>query len=879
MHKKALLILLVIVTLMSCSTNKKRYVIAVSSCSNDMWREKLNEELITSSYLYNNVKLKIQSANDDDKLQSEQINRFIDEGVDLLIVSPNQLKTISPVINRAYERRIPVVLFDRKTDTNRYTAFIGADNYKVGRDMGEYVARLMKGRGHLVVIKGLEGSSPTIERDSGFMSVIKGYKDIEVVGSVYGDWLYKKAAMGMDSLLRHTQDIDCVFAQNDRMALGARNAVKAKGITRHIDYVGVDALPQRGGGIECVDNGMLTASYIYPTRGDLVMRLAMNILLGRTFERENNLSGALVTKDNAHVLMLQSDELNSERSQLYKLHDRVNIYLAQYSHQRIYTMFILLIIILLTVSFLLIYRYLVVRRKKAEEAADAKLTFFANVSHEFRTPLTLIADPVDRLMADQSLTESQTRLLKIVRQNVDAMLKLVSEILDFRKMQKGKMKLRLTRFDLSASLQEWTDRFRFTAERKEITLETDILPNINIVADKERVEEIVINLFSNALKYTEKGGNITLRAYIDDRIAVIAVADDGCGMTADEARHAFDRFYQAGSKFGGTGIGLALVKAYTELHHGKATVESTPNKGSTFTIMLPMEQQGCDIETSVSLENSSQSVPLVADDTALFAKEPTNADRITDPNLQFGQKPIALVIDDNANMRAYIAEILRYDYEVLLSSDGSEGVQRAIKEVPDIVISDVMMPQMDGLELCRRLKNETTTSHIPVILLTARAMDNYRADGYDSGADAYITKPFTSRVLTSRIKNLLETRHRLKQRYSEGNIVDEKVVDADSKFMHDFNRIILSHIADSKLSVEDVAAEMSLSRVQMYRKVKALTGKTPVELIRMMRLKRAERLLKQGGRTVSEVAYEVGFSSPSYFAKCFREQFGRLPSD
>jgi len=879
MKTKTLLMLLFIAALASCSGGKKHYVIAVSSCSNDMWREKLNEELTVSTYLYDNVELKIQSANDDDKRQIEQIDNFVNDGVDLLIVSPNQLKTVSPAIDRAYRKHIPVVLFDRKTDTDKYTAYIGADNLKVGRDMGEHVAKLMRGRGNLVIVKGLKGSSAAIERDSGFMSVISKYKDIRIVGSFHAGWFYDEAVSGMDSLLNRTTDIDCVFAQNDRMALGARHAVMSRGITRHIDYVGVDALPLKGGGLECVNNGTLAASYIYPTRGDLVMTLAMNILEGRPFKRENSLYGALVTKDNAHVLLLQNEELSKQRERLYSLHDKVDMYLAEYSHQRIYAMLAVLIIILLVISFSLVYRSIIIRRRMAEQAADAKLTFFTNVSHEFRTPLTLIADPVDRLLADPSLTEGQGRLLRLVRKNVDVMLQLVNEILDFRKVQKGKMTMRLSRFDLSASLAQWVDSFRPTAERKRIAVGTDIEPQISMVADREKVEKIVFNLLSNSFKYTPEGGRVSVSARTNGSNTVLQVADNGQGMTHDEAKHAFDRFWQAGKSNGGTGIGLALVKAFAEMHHGAAAIESTPKEGTTFTITLPTEQSESGDSQVLATESQTPTPSLVSDDNVPDTAEPTNADRMTDPDMQFGTKPVALIIDDSATMRAYIASILRADYDVLQSADGNEGLQRAFKEVPDIVVSDVMMPGIDGLELCRRLKSETATSHIPVILLTARAMEEQRAEGYDCGADAYITKPFSSKVLTSRIHNLLGTRRQLKSLYANGDVPEAKAGDADSRFIMDFNRIVAARMADSSLSVEDVAAELHLSRVQMYRKVKALTGSTPVEMIRIMRLKRAEKLLRQGGRTVSEVSYDVGFTSPSYFAKCFKEQFGHLPSE
>lgn len=877
--RKALLYFLLLVALASCSERKPAYVIGVSSCSNDMWREKLNEEMTLSTYLYDNVELRIQSANDDDKRQIEQINRFVDEGVDLLIVSPNQLKTISTAIDRANKKHVPVVLFDRKTNTEKYTAFIGADNFKVGRDMGEFVAMRMKGRGKLIVIKGLQGSSPAIERDSGFMSVIKRYPDIKIVGTGYAGWLQDEAVNVMDSILNHTTDFDLVFAQNDRMALGARKAVESRGIKRHIDYVGVDALPVKGGGLECVNSGLLTASYIYPTRGDLVINLAMNILEGRPYKREDSMTGALVTQDNAGVLLLQNEELSKQRERLYALHDMVDRYLAEYSHQRVYASLAIVFIVLLLISFAMMYRTVLVRHRLTEQATDAKLIFFTNVSHEFRTPLTLIADPVDRLLADPSLNDSQLTLLKLVRKNVNVMLRLVSEILDFRKVQKGKMTMRLSRFNLVDAVRQWTEGFRPAAERKGIDLEISAKDEISVVADNDKIGKTVYNLLSNALKYTAQGGHVSLSVMQEGQNAILKVSDDGQGMTADEAKHVFDRFYQTGNSTGGTGIGLALVKAFTEMHHGNVTLESAPRKGSTFTVSIPIIQDGEIIEEL----STNDSLPIKETDMGVCTleggEEQNGIDRITALENSNEQNPLVLVVDDNADVRSYVASLLSSGYDIHQANDGTTGLERALREVPDIVICDVMMPGIDGLEVCRRLKAETATSHIPVILLTARTMEDQRAEGYDCGADAYITKPFSAKVLMARVKNLLETRHQLKLLYASDDAQDTKRDDADSRFIHDFNRIVLSHLSDSSLSVEDVSAEIGLSRVQMYRKVKALTGSTPVELIRITRLKKAERLLKQGGRTVSEVSYDVGFSSPSYFAKCFKDYFGRLPSE
>lgn len=873
--KPSLFFLLIVWTLVSC-TSRPHYVIGVSSCSNDMWRDKLNEELTVSTYLYDNVEIRIASANDNDRRQIAQIHRFIEQGVDLLIVSPNQLKTISPAIIQAYKKHIPVVLFDRETDTDKYTAYIGADNFKVGSDMGEYVAQRMKGHGRLVVVNGLRGSSPSIERRKGFMNVIRRYPGIKIVAECHAGWLKENARREMDKILDKTTDFDFVFAQNDNMALGAREAVMARKIQHPVKYIGVDALPVKGGGLECVNKGVLDASYIYPTRGDLVMKLAMNILEGKPYKRENTLTGALVTKSNAGVLLLQDKELTNQRSRLYALHDKVNQLFTAYNHQRLFVLLALGIIVLLALSFVLVVRIISIKRRMEEHAAEEKMVFFTNVSHEFRNPLTLIADPADRLITDPSLTPNQRSLARIIRYNADILLRLVGEILDFRKVQKGKMPIHITRFNLAKSIELWSEGFRVMAQRKGVDLVIDTDDALVVAADYDKMEKICYNLLSNAVKYTGSGGRITLSAHVrsDGKLSLV-VADNGQGMEPGEARHVFDRFYQASHAHGGTGIGLALVKAFAEMHGGSVSVKSKPGEGSVFTVVITQMKPEQTEEAAPEDVDVKEEKPEEFENTA----EHSRRERITSTDDALQQQPVVLLVDDSRDIRQYLTTILSADYDVREAADGNAGLQLAIGEVPDIVISDVKMPSLDGMELCRRLKQEISTSHIPVILLTAQTKDDMRAEGYDCGADAYITKPFSSKVILARVRNLLDNRRQLKAVYSDGEAEELKPADADSRFIIDFHRVVKQHLGDSSLSVETVSAELGLSRVQMYRKVKQLTGSTPVDLIRVTRLKKAEKLLRQKGRTVAEVSYEVGFSSPSYFTKCFKEYFNRLPSE
>ena len=859
----------------ACSDNNvKKYVIGVSQCSEDIWRDKLNNELVMSTYQHDNVTLKFASANDNDRLQKQQIEQFIKEGVNLLIVSPNQIHTISSVIDKAYDAGIPVILFDRKTDSRKYTAFIGADNYEAGHEIGYFIGQQLEGKGNIAEICGLQASSPAIERNRGFMDALKNYPDIKVVARGYGDWIKESGVTAMDSILVQSKEpFQYVFAQNDRMALGALQSIK-KHKVKGIKIVGIDALPVPGGGMENVRDGNLEASYIYPTRGDSVMQLALNILEKKPYKRDNYLKGALVTKANANVLLMQNEEMNKQTARLNALHGKVDTYLVQYNHQKMYIVLFSIILLLLIGIMVYIYRTILMKRRIEEEANKAKLQFFTNISHELRTPLTLIADPVNYIIHDDNLNSQQRSMLQIVQRNVLVLTQLVSEILDFRKVQNGKMELRLSDFNLAESMKQWIMLFSASAQKKHIAISMDAPDTIMLRADQDKIERICYNLLSNALKYTSEGGEISLTAKEENGRVMISVADNGCGISSDELPYIFDRFYQAKNAGRGTGIGLAIVKAFTELHHGEVSATSIEGKGSTFTIHIPVRQKG-----EVTNQPTEKIEPLVEPSSA---EEVPNQARHIDELIQPYQtdKPEVLIIDDNIDIRTYLRSVLSEKYNVSEAADGKAGLELARKIVPDIVLSDIMMPVMDGLAFCQQLKTDKAISHIPVILLTARSLDEQRAEGYEHGADAYLSKPFSLRLLLSRIDNLIESRKKLNQTWSKG-VEDDEIGnisnEIDKSFLKQLRKIIQENLANSDLSVEQIGDEIGLSRVQLYRKVKALTGYSPVEIVRKARLTRARHLLQTTERTVSEVAYAVGFSTPSYFSKCYKDEFGENP--
>lgn len=887
--------------LASCTGGKKRYVIGVSQCSEDVWREKLNQELRVAALYYNNMDLDIASANDDVRLQTDQINRFVDKGVDLLIVAPGQV-SISPAIDRAYEKGIPVIIFDRRTRSNKYTAYIGADNREIGASMGEYLAGALPKGGRVVELCGLSSSSPAIERAEGFDSVVAVRPSIDIVAKLHADWTEQGGFRAMDSLLRSPHpDFDCLFAHNDRMAMGARRAAQQHGLDlRRIRFCGIDAMPQKGAGLELVKDGTLFASYIYPTRGDEVMRLAMNILEGKSYQRENRLSSALVTRDNARVLLMQNDETMRQQDHLATLRSRIDKAADDFNTQRGYLLVLLFFVVLLVVACGLAVRAYVAKARinrqlnasmdqqrqmteEMERMTQTQLQFFTNVSHELRTPLTLIAGPTDQLLEDDTVQGAHRMMLEMVRRNTRILIQLVGEILDFRKVQNNKAHLHLNRFALQRELATWANDFRAVAARRKITIDVDaseVRQDAVIIADRNKLEHIYFNLMSNALKYTPEGGRITTALSYDGKQYVLSVSDTGKGIEEEALPHLFDRFYQARGAVGGTGIGLSLVKAYVDLHHGDIRVESNEGEGTRFFISLPAAQPGYDPakdrEARPVAERELVDDSYVPED--INAKEAAN--RITNAEDFDADRPLVLIIDDNNGMRAYLRSILKDRYNVSEAADGRQGLEKARREVPKLIVCDVMMPVMDGLEFTRQLKEDIATSHIPVVLLTARSLPEQREKGYETGADSYLTKPFSGQVLLSRIDNLLRSRTLLRSLFSGDKAEaaeEERLCSQDKTFVTRLREIIQQHLADSDFSVERLGEEIGLSRVQLYRKVKVLTGKTPVELLRKARLMKARTMVTTTDRSIAEIAYATGFTSPSYFNKCFKDEFGVSP--
>lgn len=899
-HFSHCLILGIIFILWGC-TESKTYRIGVSQCSQDDWRAKMNDEINREIMFHEDAVAEIRSADDSSAKQIADIRYFVDNGFDIIIVSPNEAEALTPIIKEVYEKGIPVVIFDRNINGDTYTARIGVDDRGLGRSAAHYALHISGKGAKAIEIYGLKGSTPAEGRHEGFVSEFEKNGGT-LLTSVASNWNKEDAEAAVDSLLEIYSDVDLIYAHNDRMAIGASEVARRHG-RRDIRIIGIDAAPNIG--IKAVADSVIDATFLYPTEGHRLIQTALAILKNEPYKKETILPvvSSAVDLTNADILLLQNEALKEETGKMKLLKAQVDDYWAQHSSQTsLFYASIAIIVLLFGVGFLLLRAYwqrsrhqkeLMARNRLLEEeknkqtqlneqlriATQSKLVFFTNVSHDLRTPLTLIAEPVAQLAEAGNLTPQQSTLIRIANKNIKILQRLINQILDFRKYENGKLGLTLTETDFSRVVGDWMESFYSVARKRDIKLtlvgpaqETPVVMAIDV----EKIERVFFNLLSNAFKYTPDNGSITVSYESDGDNLTFRVADTGEGISARDLGNIFDRFYQVDRiNPKGSGIGLSLAKAFVELHGGSISVESTLNVGTEFTVKLPVRHVS---------ETVAEADRTIAREDAGAELDNIESDFTFDDN-----KPLVLIIDDNRDIQKLVGELLASDYNIIAAPNGREGVRLAARYVPDLIICDVMMPVMDGLECCRRIKEEVSTSHIPVLMLTACSLDEQRVEGYESGADGYLSKPFNSSVLKSRCASLIANRKRIKDLWQSGPfpvtsdrrpkaIESLGTTDVDSDFYRRFLDILMKEIGNQDLNVDMIASKMGLERSQFYRKIKSLTNYAPVELIRRLRLQRGRELLLTTDRTVAEIAYETGFSTPAYFTKCYRDAYGETPS-
>lgn len=900
-------------------SEKAQFTIGFSQCSDDRWRDVMNSEMRRELAFHPEINFDFRLSDENNALQIQQIRALIDLKVDLLIISPNEAKPLTPIVDEAFKAGIPVILIDRKTDSENYTAYIGADNFEIGHTAAEYIADQLGGRGKIIELQMNMAISPAMERDRGFRTGLKKYPNLQLVETLEIKGEVDLVEREFPVLLKKHPEVNIIFGQTDLLAETAHKSAQKVGLADGLFFVGIDGIPGTGQGIQAVEDGILDASLLYPTGGGEAIKLAISILNGLPFERRNTLQTTVIHPGNARILHAQmKKEANLAESidkQTKGLKDLTTIYLDQ----KIYIGVLLssLFVSLVLGGFLwkslrttqavnkqleqktaeaLAHEQLIVGiSEKLETATRSKVDFFTNISHEFRTPLTLILAHIEGLLAMGGSRELKNDL-GMVRKNALRLLRLVNQLMDFRKIESDKMAVRAAEQDLPVFVHEIMAVFKKIAEKRNIDFRYfSREESMKVWFDTQMMDKVLFNLLSNAFKFTKNGGKIDLIIVRDpiENTAVIKVEDNGRGMDAATAAHAFDRFFQGESaqKYMGTGLGLALSRDLVQLHGGDIRLWSELNVGTRFEIHLPLGRAHFRDDQIVREKQDIQDF----DEHRIFLEE--NQPDWQSANPVFSKKEASraanlpethdkttiLIIEDNDELRLFLKEKLGKNYQILEAADGEKGLDAAFQNMPDLILSDVMMPGRDGLSLTKILKNDLRTSHIPIVILTAKTAMEAKITGIQTGADAYMTKPFNLVFLLEIIKNLLAGRESLRERFG-GSFTPDKnrmagMTGLDEKFLQKFTEHIEANYADATLSVQGLCDIFGLSRVQIYRKVKALMGESVNDFIQHTRLKKASQLLLETDLNVSEVAYRVGYSSPGYFATAFKARYQCSPTE
>jgi len=892
----------------SCKKADKasQYTIGFSQCvGSDLWRRNMLDEMKMELSLHPDARFIYADADNSSKKQIEQVKQMLDEGIDLLIISPNEAQPLTGIVEQTYNKGIPVIVIDRKTSSDLYTAYVGADNYQIGKMAGEYIGSNLKGNSNVVEVMGLPGSSPAIERHRGFSDALTKFNNIHIKAQVYGDWLKDHAQKQLYQVQSNLNTADALFAHNDVMASASREVLNNLHLNHHIKVLGVDAMPGTGGGLQMVASKIIDASLVYPTGGKEAITIAFRILNKEAFAKENILQSLVIDSTNVQLMKMQWNKISSQQKDIERQQSLLEEQRQVYNSQQLILNIIIITLVLAIVFGGLAFYWLMENRKinkslevknneillqrnqlmemsaRAEVATEAKLNFFTNISHEFRTPLTLILSPVEDMIKNERLNMIAGKNLKLIHKNTFRLLRLVNQLIDYRKIEYDKQQINAALNNLIDFVMDIMDSFQHHARKRNISLNLiSVEKNISVWFDANMLDKVFFNLLSNSFKFIKDNGRIQVTFSQNTENVEIVVQDNGIGMEPEETEHIFDQFYQADNgEAKGSGLGLSLSKEIISLHHGSIKVSSKKWEGTIFTITLPL---GNPYNYSTGYAGKPVNAAAIDERSLIYTADleqdeiNTNITALANPKEQS-----ILIIEDNTDLLGYLADKMGADYEVFTADNGVLGLAEAFEKVPDLIISDVMLPGMSGKIITEKLKTDIRTSHIPVILLTAQASVEQQIDGIDSMADVYMVKPFNYDQLLATVKNLIKNRVILKEHFtsdvSHGKIPASKSL--DKKFLNDFAGIVEQNLANENFNVDDICKNIGISRVQLYRKVKALLGCSITDYILNRRLKKARYLLTHEGYSISEITYMVGFASPNYFSTVFKAQYHCTPSE
>ena len=891
---------------LSCEDNKENGTIRIGfsqAMTNDDWRKSMNSAMTLQASLRPKVKLVIKDANYNVDTQIRQIESFIADSLDVLIISPIQSKPITPVVQKALNAGIPVLVVDRKTENQKYTAYLGADNIEVGRNAAkEIISSNSKDSIYVVEIRGMAGSSPAEERSLGFRQVLGRFRNISIVATIEGDWEKESIQEEFHQFLKDNPRVDYVFAHNDRMAKGAWDIAKDMGMEKSIDFIGVDGLNGPNGGIEFVQEGILKATILYPTGGEEAIKLALSILNKESIPKNNILSTTIINEVNADIMKNQFDKINEQQAeietQVLAIKQQEERY---YSQNNLLKVSMALLAIILSLAIYSIYSIFAIRKKNkqleltnnkitiqrnqiakiADEVKlsnEAKLNFFTGLSHEFKTPITLILSSIESL--SETARERGAKMMnevELIYNNSNRLLRLINQLLDFRKVEDRKFTLRASKTNLLSFSKSIFNDFKREADKRNIDFKLATNhEHLNLFIDRNLMDKVYFNLLSNAFKFTPDNGKVEINIVDseDKNTVSIHFKDSGIGIPTNEMQYVFQPFFKgSNNRKNSSGIGLHLSREFIDLHKGNITVKSV--HGTEFIVTL--------YKGTAHFDEDELIVEQDVVDTNIID---FSSDHMTDDSYLVEapgkgiEKYSILIIEDNRDLSLFLRSKLMLEYEIHLS-DGTDAMEKIFDIIPDIILCDLNLPDKNGFEICELLKKDLRSSHIPTIILTAQGNKDSYLQGLKSGADLYLTKPFSYSILIQSIKSLLYNREKLRFYYTN-NIHKiehtETFGNIEQQFINKFNTLINENLDNADFSVEHLAEDLHISRVQLYRKIKAIMGINVSDYINNIRLEKSKAMLESSDLSIAEIAYAHGFSSPNYFSTSFKNKYGISPA-
>ncbi len=893
--------LAIILILISCSEDKnnKRVTIAFSQCiGNDAWRKTMLEEMKRELSFYSNVRFLYKDANGDNEVQINQIRELAKSDIDILIVSPNEASPLTPIVDSLFQKNIPVIVTDRKTSSGMYNAYVGADNQEIGEIAGDYIASIIKHKGNIGIITGLEGSSASIEREKGLNIALKKYPQINLKTRISGNWEKQNAKELVLSNLEEINTLDVLLAFNDQMAMGANESIS----NNKIIIIGVDALPGKNNGLEQISNGKMNASILYPTGGTESIRTAISIINKLPYNRDNILGTLVIDKTNAKLLEMQYNKIKDQQNDIDKrqqlIIEQTKIYQNQKSILNILISSLVITVVLAAVSILALKsnweknKFLEIKNneiltqknkilemnEKLKETSELKNNFFTKISHEFKTPLTLIIAPIEELNKINTFPIEVKSQLERMGRSANKLLSLIGDLLDLNKITSNRIKLNAEYISLDVFIKQILNNFKPLFNKKKIYTSYQRLTKINSIwIDEYLMEQAISNIISNAVKFTPEGGKIQIiieENELGDYIH-LRIKDNGIGINKKFLHNLFEPYFQVNASSTGSGIGLAYVKEIIELHYGQITASSKEGLGTTITLRLLIGDNHLNIEDKARNKQLTQQFENKKLSDNLDEKYFTPI-----PVINSNSNKFLLIIDDNDEIQAYLKEIFQNEYNLLFALNYNDAKKVLNENYPDLIICDVMLPDGNGLDLLTEIKENPSTFQVPIILLSAVNNQETKVEAYKRLVDVYITKPFNADYLIEIVKSLLIFREQLKEKFSCTNNSIEpgnSMTSIDKKFLTTFQSIVDSNMSNPKLGANYIASEMNISRIQLYRKIKQLLNLSIQNYIIEKRLMYSKKLILEG-YNINEIYEKLGFSSATYFTVAFKKRFNVSPS-